>query len=307
MKLKPLFSSTKILSRTDEWAPVSFKEFVEEVEHVISHCKLLDHYLLFRGHGSASWLLDSTFARFVKQHILGINITETIIEDYRHSLDFYRLVSSLFLCKFGTLIKPSLELTHVADENPGIDPWFELMKRFQQYPEEDMSNLKGTFLLDWTQDWRVALYFANNGRNDQENGVLFLADMSQSGSVLHRDLMVGEIIGRLHEAFMNDQQFGPPLIFSPRKQITCDRAKQQDAIYVAQMDLRLDLSEYWRVLDQKRDDGSRILNRIYLPKDTKKEINEWLADQGVTERFIYPDKETTRTSACTGRRGACRP
>ncbi len=164
------------------------------------------------------------------------------------------------------------------------------MKRFQQYPEEDMTNLKGTFLLDWTQDWWVALYFANHERNFQEKGALFLADMSQTGSVLHRDLMVGEIIRRLHEAFIKDQQLGCPLIFCPRKQITCDRANKQDAIYVAQMDLRFDLSEYWHIMDQERNDGSKILIRIYLPKGTKNEIDQWLTTQGITDSFIYPDK-----------------
>jgi hypothetical protein len=301
MKIDPLYPSTRISLKGEEWTPATFKEFLEEVEHITSHCKSIDHYLLFRGHPSASWRLDSTFARFVKKHILGINITETIIADYRHSLDFHRLVSSLFLCKFGTLIKPSPELVRVADENPGIDPCFELMKRFQQYPEEDMSNLKGTFMIDWTQDWRVALYFANNERNLRENGVLFLADMSQTGSVLHRDLMVGEIINRLHEAFIKDQQFGCPLIFCPRKQIACDRAKKQDAIYVAQMDLRLDLAEYWHIMDKKRDDGNRILIRIYLPKGTKNEIDEWLVSQGIKDSYVYPDrpKKETPTTPCT--------
>ena len=296
MKLDPLLHSTRISMKGEGWAPASFADFLAEVDHVRSHCASLDHYVLYHGHASTAWRLDSTFARFVKGHILGIDITELIREDYRHSLEFYRLLSSLFLCKFRTLMGPSKELIRVSDKNKGLDPWFELMKRIQQYRKEDLTNLHGTFLIDWTQDWRIALYFANHERNIQDEGAIYLADMTQAGSILHRDLMVGEIIARLHKAFLEDQPSGCPLIFCPRQQIACQRARNQDAIYVAQMDLRLDLAEYWNIVDQERADGNRILLRIYLPKDTKQEAEIWLAEEGIIEDFVYPDKKEAPTN-----------
>lgn len=289
MRLDPLLSSTRVSIGGEEWAPASFTDFLREVDHVRSHCTSLDHYVLFRGHASAEWRLDSTFARFVKEQILGIDIAEIITEDYRHSLDYYRLLSSLFLCKFRTLMGPSEELIRVSEENKGLDPWFELMKRIQQYPEEDLTNLYGTFLLDWSQDWKIALFFANHERNNLDDGAIYLADMTQAGSILHQDLLVGEIITRLHEAFLEDRASGCPLIFCPRKQIACQRARNQDAIYVAQMDLRLDLAEFWNIMDKERDDSNRILLRILLPKGTKQETGEWLCEQGIIEDFVYPD------------------
>lgn len=288
-KLEPLLHSTRVSITGAEWAPTSFADFLAEVDHVRSRCASLNHYVLYRGHTRSAWRLDSTFARFVKSHILGIDPTELIKEDYRHSLDFYRLTSSLFLCKFMTLMGPSEELVRVSDNN-GCDPWFELMKRIQQYPEEDLTNLRGTFLLDWTQDWRIAVYFANYKRSVKDEGVICIADMTRAGAILHQDLMVGEIISRVHEAFLQDQPFGSPLIFCPRQQIACQQARNQDAIYVAQMDLRLDLAEHWDVADQERADGGQILLRILLPKGTKQEAEAWLAEHGIIKDFVYPDK-----------------
>ena len=299
MKLDPLLHSTRVSMKGEEWVPTSFADFLAEVDHVRSHCTSLDHYVLFRGHASTAWRLDSTFARFIKEHILGIDITELIKEDYRHSLEYYRLFSSLFLCKFRVLMGPSKELIRVSDENKGLDPWFELMKRIQQYPKEDLTNLNGTFLLDWSQNWRIAVYFANHERNNQDDGAIYLADLTQAGSILRQDLMVGEIITRLQEAFLEDRTSGCPLIFCPRKQIACQRARNQDAIYVAQMDLRVDLAEYWNIVDKERADGNRILLRIFLPKGTKQETGEWLDEQGIIEDFVYPDKRESPTNPCT--------
>ena len=298
MKLQPLLHSTRVSITGAEWAPASFADFLAEVGHVRSHCASLNHYVLYRGHACATWRLDSTFARFVKGHILGIDLTEIIMEDYRHSLEYYRLLSSLFLCKFRTLMGPSQELIRVSEENNGLDPWFELMKRIQQYPEEDLTNLHGTFLLDWTQDWRIAVYFANHERNIQDEGAIYLADMTQAGSILHRDLMVGKIIARLHEAFLEDRPSGCPLIFCPRQQIACQRARNQDVIYVAQMDLRMDLAEYWDISDQERADGGRILLRILLPKGTKQEAEAWLSERDIIEDFVYSDKKGAPTIPC---------
>lgn len=206
--------------------------------------------------------------------------------------------ANLFLCKFGTLTVPSEELARVSEEN-GLDPWFEWMKRIQQYPKDDLTSLRGTFLLDWTQDWRVAVFFANRERPAEGVAAVYAADMTQAGSVLHQDLPVGEIIDRLHEASLKDQSFSCPLIFCPRRQIACQRARNQDAIYVAQMDLRVDLAEYWDVLDNGRADGSRILLRLLLPKGTQREAQEWLAKNGITEDYVYPDSERTPTKPCT--------
>ena len=295
MKPVPAVPTTLVTNTGSQWEPASFSEFLEELAHVHSHCASLNHYILYRGHARVAWRLDSTFARFVKTQILGINPSDQIKDDYRHSLEFHRLLNSLFLCKFGTLTLPSAELLR-ASEKHGLDPWFEWMKRIQQYPKDDLTNLRGTFLLDWTQDWRIAVFFANHERLQDEPGAVYIADGTEAGSILHRDLMVGDILAKIREAFLKDQPLGCPLIFCPQRQIACQRAKNQDAIYVAQMDLRVDLTELWHLVERERSDGSRILLRILLPKATTHEAQKWLDKHGVTEQYVYPDKGGTPTN-----------
>lgn len=290
MNITPSLRTTHSSNGYAEWEPASFPDFLAELAHVKSHCASLNHCAIYRGHPRTEWRLDSTFARFVKTQILGIDPAELIKYDYRHSLEYHRLISSFFLCKFGTLTVPSQDLMRVSKENGG-DPWFEWMKRIQQYPQEDRTNLRGTFLLDWTQNWQIGVFFANHERSNEDVGVVHVADMTQTGNILHRDLTVGVIIDKLREAFRRDQPVGCPLMFYPRCQIACQRATNQDAIYVAQMDLRIDLAEHWRMMDKATADGSRILLRILLPKGTKQEVQDWLAAKGITDDYVYPDKQ----------------
>ena len=291
MNVLPSLQTTIVSSMGGEWEPASFSDFIAELVHIQNQCAMLNHYALYRGHARVAWRLDSTFARFVKSHILGINSSDLIRDEYRQSIDYHRLLSSLFLCKFGTLTGPSAELVQLSKEND-IDPWFEWMKHIQQYPDNDITNLHGTFLIDWTQDWKIAVFFANYKRPDNEIGAVYIADMTQAGSILHRDLTVGEILDRMYDAFLKDQPYGCPLIFFPRQQISCQRATNQDAIYIAQMDLRNDLAEQWDLMDKERGDDSRILLRILLPRGTKQEAEAWLFDHGMTEEYIYPDRNS---------------
>ena len=295
MNIEPSIQSTHVATNGGEWIPDSFSNFLAEIAHVQAHCDSLDHYAIYRGHSQLNWRLESTFARYVKREILGIDPTELIHDTYRHSLEYHRLLSSLFLCKFGILTVPPEQIVHVSEKN-NLDPWFEWMKRIQQYPKDDLTNLQGTFLLDWSQDWKVALFFANSKRSPKERGAVYVADMSESGPVLHQDITVGVMLNRLNKAFLNDDLVGCPLIFCPRNQIACQRARNQDAIYVAQMDLRVDLAEHWEILDRDRGDRQRILLRIVLPQETNSEVHTWLEKNGITKRFIYPDGEESQTT-----------
>ena len=66
--------------------------------------------------------------------------------EIRHTVSFHRTLTSLLLLKFGTVWKPSQE-SFEREKIDGIDPWFELMKNLQQYPERDYF-INGTFLVD---------------------------------------------------------------------------------------------------------------------------------------------------------------
>jgi hypothetical protein len=199
-------------------------------------------------------------------------------------------MGELFLFKFGTSTGPHKDLFDIA-ENENLDPWFEYMKRIQQYPKEDLGTLRGSFLLDWSQRPEVAVFFANYHRVNGSEGAVWVADISASGAVLHQDTQVIKILKLLEDAILLDKPIGIPLVFCPRRQIACVRARNQDAIYIAQMDLRLDLAETWKGLASESSRTESIVLKLILPKETEGETAEWLEANGVHEAFIYPDQD----------------
>lgn len=285
MKIRPSLETTMRKAAPWEWHPSSFECFLKEVNSIVSYCQEAKHLVIFRGHTDNRWLLDSTFVRYVKEYVLGISPLSRVRADYRHSIEYQRLIGGLFLHKFETQTSPSDQLFQLGEEQ-GIDPWFEWMKRIQQYPEEDIGPLRGSFLLDWTQDYRVGLYFANEHRHPNADGALWITDVSAMGEVVHQDMKVENILQKFKEALITDQPMGCPMIFHPRKQIQCTRAKNQDAIYIAQMDLRCDLAEIW---SQMTKQDEQIFLKLVLPRGTTRECSEWLVTNKITRDFIYPD------------------
>lgn len=78
------------------------------------------------------------------------------------------------------------------------------------------------------------------------------------------------------------------MIFSPKKQIYQQRAKNQNAVYVAQMDLRYDLTEFWAKMSDEREE--QIFIKLTLPKGTKKQCSEWLRNKGITKKYLFPEE-----------------
>lgn len=288
MKVTPSVSTTKYGREPFEWIPFCFESFLQELNYIKAHCVSLDHLVLFRGHRNSQWLLDSTFVRYVKENILGISTLSRVRSDYRGSMEFHRLLGGLFLYKFGTLTEPSQDL-FLQEEQNGIDPWFEWMKRIQQYPTDDLGPMWGSFLVDWTQKQDVAVYFANEGRHPLIDGAVWISDIKSSGRVLHTTLPVKDILSKLQDALHNDRPFGCPLVFYPGKQLKCQRANNQAAVYVAQMDMRYDLAEIWSQKEAELENGDRIFIKLILPSGTKDECDEWLVKNSITSRYIYPD------------------
>ena len=202
-----------------------------------------------------------------------------------HSGDLNATLSSLLLLKFGSLVGPSTELLSVAAREKDIDPWFELMKRYQQYPAEDEMPLKGTNLIDWSRSCDVALYFANQDR--QGEGAIFVCDATATGKTL-QTVPVAEILEKIRMQVMQGLPNGSPLLFLPKGQIAYQRAKNQQAVYFAQMDLRLDLLEHWR-LQERANSGETIAVKLVVPPGSEQDCNAFLGSRGVNSAFIYPD------------------
>jgi hypothetical protein len=146
-------------------------------------------------------------------------------------------------------------------------------------------------LIDWSYRPEVAEYFANDGRGCDAEGAVWVADIDAMGAVVHQDIQVVEILRRFEEVLRVDGPVGIPLIFCPRRQVACARAKNQDVIYIAQMDLRCDLAEIWRGLESDRQGSETVVLKLILPKGTGEECTRWLEANGINEAFMYPDRE----------------
>ena len=221
------------------------------------------------GTKRGQWLLDSTFVRSCKKSVFGIEAWQKIrFDEFRLSTIHQQILLNLLLFKFDFVARPSQEL-EAQEGIYGIDPWFEFLKRIQQYPEEDTSHLSGSFILDWTQNSDVAIYFANDARNGE--GALWIADVTATGKTL-QIIKVREILQKMADAGERDESLGLPLIFYPNKQLIQKRATNQAPVYIAQMDLRADLSEVWNNLQIDKQ-GEKIFVKIVLPTGTEEDCS----------------------------------
>jgi hypothetical protein len=286
MNILPSLPDTVISAATREWIPDSFDSFLHELNHIVDYCKKKESIALFRGHRNRKWLLDSSFARSFKTTLFSIPSEERLSQRIVTSAEFHPAILNLFLLKFGVLARPSDELEAIAQQH-GLDAWFEFMKRLQQYPEmeDGFFFLKGTNLLDWTQSPDVALYFANENRNS--DGAIYICDATATGKTL-QVLRLGAILDKMSESGKAGVPLGAPLLFCPPKQILCHRAKNQQAVYFAQMDLRYDLEYIWQLREAELQ-NEMIVIKLILPSGSEAATSEYLSKKEITRTFIYPD------------------
>lgn len=286
-KISPKYKDTYINSKTYEWLPKTFETFIGELEHLTSHCNSTGSLPLYRGHRERNWLIDSTFARSFKTKIFGLSAGEKLNDYVLDSSELHYSTLNLFLLKYGVLVRPSEELESVSYKKD-LDSWFELMKRYQQYPEEDSYFLKGTNIIDWSRSSDVALFFANKNREGE--GAVFICDATATGKTLQTKLM-GEILDKMKEFGNSGKALGIPLLFCPKNQIACKRARNQQVIYYAQMDLRCDLESIWKIREQSLE-GEKIIIKIVLPVDCQDVADKYLEKKGIFHDFIFPDLQS---------------
>lgn len=277
----PVCSNTIVDCNNHVWIPRSFPDFLTELNYLISQCAGEDPLPLFRGHSESKLLLESTFARSCKRYILGLESFSKIPRHIQESIDYHRVVLNILLLKFGVIVRP------VNEDDPHIDSWFELMRKFQQYPENDLHHFKGTFFLDWSKSAEVSLFFANSNRNG--DGALWVCDTVATGKTLQVK-SVGEVLDIMNARCnkTNPDPPGCPLIFHPPQQNHEERVMRQQAIYIAQMDLRFDFASIWnkQEIDNKIE---QIFVKLVLPNGTQSECNCYLASKGITETWLFPD------------------
>lgn len=239
--------------------------------------------MLYRGQKRREWLLDSTFVRSCKLIIFGIPVEQKLKASLVESSNYHHALVALYLLKFSEIIQPSAEL-YALENSLGIDVWFELLKRMQQHPEIDKSAIKGSNFVDWSASSDIALYFANEGRDGE--GAVYVCDASATGKTIPFK-SVDEVLDLMAEIRDKGEALGAPLLFSPERQIAYPRAKNQQARYFAQMDMRYDLESIWRKRERELQ-GQTILVKVVLPAESVDEANEYLQANGIDRDFVYP-------------------
>lgn len=285
--INPICPNTITLENEHVWNPRSFSDFFTELDHIVGNCKGLPFY---RGQRKKAWLLDSTFVRNTKKYIYGLPTGTPFHPIFQQTRILHTTLLNLFLTKFTYFIQPSDELIQREKEHD-IDSWFEFFKQLQQAPgrwEHPEFRIHGTNILDWSQSRDVGIFFANENR--KKEGALWIFDkcvIPKSQTVKK----IFDVINLMDEKGNSPQpqSLGAPCIFFPEKQINHFTAKRQSAIYLSQMDMRYDLSQFW--LKHEHQWGERTFIKLILPHNSIEEFDEYLTDNGINNDYIYPNKE----------------
>jgi len=281
----PILKTTECSPDLREWIPSTFANFLREREHLSKQCDGDDPVVLYRGHTDNNWLLDCTLVRSVLQH------SHQRWNGYPRPLQFHTQMVDILLAKFGRFWRPSHEAVE-KESTHGLDPWYELMKKFQQYAEHD-TDPKGTFLVDWTLDSDIALYFATyDGRGDfrrarQTPGAVWVCDPVPTGNV-HQTTKLQDLLALMRgDDFRLKAERTLPLILHPPKQTEMLRATNQKPVYFSQMDFRCDLADSWCSVESTTQ--SAVFRKLILKESLLRDSIEHLQRHGGTEERVYPE------------------
>jgi hypothetical protein len=89
---------------------------------------------------------------------------------------------------------------------------------------------------------------------------------------------------------------GCPLIFHPPCRSPDERARRQEAVYIAQMDLRYDLATFWSLCEEKGGWAEQIFVKLILPDGTQEECAAYLASKGITASWIFPPRSRQQST-----------
>lgn len=283
----PKLSSTAVSENNYEWRSSNFKNLLIEIESLRA---VAGEALLFRGHRKSDWLLDSTFARSLKFQ-QNMPLIDRYSDEIINDVDSQHCFAQQYLDKINQLII-NPELQKLSKE---IDPLFEVHRHRNQNPNDSRFpdiEPKGTCFLDFTQDWRIGLFFANFHRQSNEEGALFVIFQPHVGTV-HISIPFKSVLDELKQSIKKspEKMYGHlPLLIFPKAQINNSldpKPKLQKAIYFAQMDFRMDFEISWKLLHE--DTGKKNFVKMILPCQSNYEIDQFLTDQSITESYLFPD------------------
>ena len=89
-----------------------------------------------------------------------------------------------------------------------------------------------------------------------------------------------------NDEFLNGEKTFP-LIFHPPSQTIQPRSKNQDPIYIAQMDFRYDLADIWANYEDQHT--KNVFIKLILPEDLEGKAAQYLESKNVVEESVYPE------------------
>jgi len=288
----PKLKSTVFNVNNRVWKPTSLNNLRAEIDHISKVGGKNNSLILYRGQRNNNWPLDSTFVRNCISTMLGIKNYTKLPSYIRKRSSFHRAITSLLLMKFDKFVAPSKE-AYKKEQSDGIDPFFELFKNIQQYPEkyDESPFIKGTNFIDWTNTTDIALYFATfEGKSDTRkistgDGAIWAYDASSTGNILKNK--VGKILDNMNTyEFLNGKKIQLPLMFHPQKQTNQHRASNQKPVYIAQMNFSFNLSEVWE--QYEKANNRKVFLKIQIHEGLKKKLANHLESKGVLEEHVYP-------------------
>ncbi|MBH0346350.1 FRG domain-containing protein [Bacillus cereus] len=248
---------------TDEW-----NRILEEVAEFRRNSK--SNWIWFRGHGDENYLLDSGLFR-VRQ------------SNERLSLLEYRLLEARIFNSFT-----SQATTFVNEDS--IDILFYM----QHYGVK-------TRLLDWTESFGTALYFAFDSwnYNDNKQACIWLLDPNALNEYFGKGLsvylpgyfkdqgirIISEMFGKqdTQGKLFNNNSFA----MYPMK--NNQRLLSQRGFFTVQGNLLLDLEQ--EIEQICPDEKDKIIKKIILPTDLVENVYEYLTINGINDFTIFNDTD----------------
>ncbi len=285
----PSRKNTVVSDCGHEWRPRDLPSFKEELEALLFN---INEACIFRGHRKNEWIIDSTFARSLKKE-QKIPLTQRYPEDQINEVIHQHSTAAKWIAKVRKIaLSPNLQ----SYSSQGIDPLFEFHRHLQQNPKDSSLNdihPYGSNLIDFTLDWKVALFFANSKRNSNDEGALFVVRRTAMGEILHRgNVPFQDTIQSLTDHLLKDPDklYGNlPLWIEPDFQLNnlLDlKPNRQKAIYLAQMDLRIDLGHSWELLSEET--SMQVFVKLILPKGTFNDVQNFLKREGISQEYLFP-------------------
>jgi hypothetical protein len=240
------------------------KDF-ENFKDIVAYLDSQKKTCFFRGQSPENRLLNCTLARELRketQHLPRKCIpSEPLPEWTIYNLCGYLLEFCYKWFSYKDVFSPV-----------GGDRVYELIRHLQQEP--DKPKIRGRIIanhptpaLEFSESYLTALYFAS--KKDAFEGGIFL--------IKRKDFEVH--ISFAHALFeMAQEMVSTPCLIDPLRKINDIeqlKIKRQKPVYIFQRDLRVPIDHYLEI------------QKIILRKEWHKAIQTFLAENGVTENFIY--------------------